>query len=336
MNEEAKNMDKNLNQSMQHVPQYQEDEINLLDLWRVVVRQKIWIIIITIVFTSGACIYALSVTPLYTTGTVLLPPISRDIEMLTKLIPQKIDTMDTPIVDKINENQVFEEFVLNLKNSSLQQEYFNQNKLDDVVVRVSGKNPLTVIIEGKSGNQLAEGLNGFVSYVDEYTSKNIADSFSIKLKNTISDLQQRIDFLRLRAKQMRLDMIAALTEQLEIAERMDIIEPQVDVANLPTYFRGTRALQAEIDIYQARKENDYRPHHIEILLYQADLTKLNKAKIDYSKVHSARVAKIAEQPLKPIKPKINRIVLLWAIIGFTFGIFFAFVKNYIEQQMQDA
>ena len=53
----------------------QEDEISLIDYWRVLVKRKSIIIIfgLTAIATIGAVLYALSLTPVYKAEAIFLP-----------------------------------------------------------------------------------------------------------------------------------------------------------------------------------------------------------------------------------------------------------------------
>lgn len=58
-------------------PPSEDDEINLLDLWRALARYKLMIIVITLLATAAAVTVALMTTPIYR-AEVLLAPVSDD------------------------------------------------------------------------------------------------------------------------------------------------------------------------------------------------------------------------------------------------------------------
>jgi len=82
-----------------------EDEINLVDLWKVLVRRKKELFGVAGVVTLGAVLYALLATPVYRAETVFLPPAASDIEAL-----------NIEGVQQININSVYTMFEQNLSS----------------------------------------------------------------------------------------------------------------------------------------------------------------------------------------------------------------------------
>jgi len=60
----------------------QEDEINLIDLWKVLAKKKMTILGTTVLATIGAVIFALIQPPVYKAESILLPPTKSDIQSL--------------------------------------------------------------------------------------------------------------------------------------------------------------------------------------------------------------------------------------------------------------
>ena len=57
-----------------------EDEINIIDLWGVLVKKKLMILVITISSTMGAIVLALISQNIYKVETILIPPTVKQIE----------------------------------------------------------------------------------------------------------------------------------------------------------------------------------------------------------------------------------------------------------------
>ena len=77
------NPDKQASTPIAYQPQpVYEDEISLIDLWQVLVRQKKIIFGLTAIVTVGAVLYALSLPPVYKAKTSFLPPSESDIQIL--------------------------------------------------------------------------------------------------------------------------------------------------------------------------------------------------------------------------------------------------------------
>ena len=97
-----------------------EDEINLADLWRVLVKRKNTLLGVTAIATIGAVLYALLATPVYRAETVFLPPTASDIQALN------IDG-----VHKIGIKDVYTMFERNLSSRLPRQAVYNQLNLLD-------------------------------------------------------------------------------------------------------------------------------------------------------------------------------------------------------------
>ncbi|MBT5370541.1 MAG: hypothetical protein HOL17_02330, partial [Gammaproteobacteria bacterium] len=89
-----------------------EDEISLLDLWRVLVKQKRVIAGITAIAMVVALFYALSLAPVYQAETHFLPPLAKEIQSLN--------------VQGVSVDAVYSAYQRNLGSSRLQRHYFEQ------------------------------------------------------------------------------------------------------------------------------------------------------------------------------------------------------------------
>ncbi len=63
-----------MNGLMTNDEKIEDDEINLLDYWKVLVKRKLLIAVITGVAVIGSVIYSLTLPKIYTSTTTLLPP----------------------------------------------------------------------------------------------------------------------------------------------------------------------------------------------------------------------------------------------------------------------
>ena len=93
-----------------------DDEINLLDLWRVLVRQWKVICAITGLSVLAAVAYVLLATPVYEAQAVVKPPESKYVEVL-----------NIPDISQISSADIFAKFTGNLKSSPLRQQFVDEN-----------------------------------------------------------------------------------------------------------------------------------------------------------------------------------------------------------------
>ncbi len=324
MNEKNKSYKNNLAPNTQHITPYQENEINLLDLYKIIIRQKKWIIAITVLFTLAATLYSFTTPRVYRTEVILSPPSLKDIEKLN--ITQ---------IYEINESTIFNNFVKNLNKTSLQIEYFRENKLNKFAIKIIGNNPIKVTVDGGIDDSIDDILNGFIAFINNYTINDQVENIKIASKKELYSTQKYLDEYVTRKKVQQRDNIVDLTKQLKIAKKLDIIDPSISVPGLPAYFRGTRALQAEIEI--ARADKDSLRDDALIIELKDKLKELdNMANVDTSQIKTVTIDKFAEPPQQPIKPQIQIIIFFGALAGLMFGIFVGFLKNFIEQHKQNA
>ncbi len=330
-----------------------EDEISLIDIWRVLVKQKLWIFSITIIATIGAIIIALLLPRVYKAEAVILPPHSKDIEAL-----------NITDVNEVTVEDVYQEMIRNLQSRSLRRSYFDDHNLvnslapkkeqgsskdevfkkffnEKIALRFGQKKEsdfITITMEGKDPGLIAECLNGLVTLTNDYTIRNFIQGIEKKLEVLKTDLMNRIEILRNSAKQRRLDRIAVLEEALVIAKQLDFIEREKSATNfgggsaaqLPLYLAGVKELSAEKEMLQKRKNGDAFIPNIRGM--QEKLEGLKQTVLDASLVQAVRIDQYAIPPKKPIKPKRKLIVLFGGIVGLMLGLFFALLKNSIEQQ----
>src|SRR5690554_6559126 len=78
----------------QQSKEFNNDEIDLFELWERFCQQKLLILSIVGLFTSAGVIYSFVATPVYKASAYLLPPLSKDILVL------QINLTNVPFFDK--------------------------------------------------------------------------------------------------------------------------------------------------------------------------------------------------------------------------------------------
>ena len=199
-----------------------------------------------------------------------------------------------------------------------------------------------------------------------------------KLKRAL--LQDELNALRRQLKTQRENRIAQLGEAIQIAEALGIRKPttpsalgqdqrptqgnmvrtEVNNQQIPLYFMGTEALQAERSALSQRKSDDFTEPRIgEILkelqlletnrqiqvlqqrenedLFLTDLAKLREEqsrlrnlKVDFDSLQLVTIDQRAIEPSKPIKPKKTLILALGLVLGGMLGVFIALVRGMLR------
>ena len=345
-------------------PACPDDEINLVDIWKILCKGKKVIIGSVIASMLVALVVVLLLPKIYRAKTVLLPPQLSDVVALS--IPG-IYTADSQIV--------YQGFLINLHSHGLRYQYFKNfllsdfqgkqqnDKVDDyeifiksfdkllkIISKPQGKaqknNFTTVTLDGKNYDRLADWLGKYIVLVDQHTVKKLVSDIQSQLKLRAEEIREQIATLRSVASRERQDRIARLKEAYIIAKLLQIEKPtgSTFVAGdkkktpetrktglifgsneVPLYFRGYLALQGELEQLQNRKNDD--SFIVGLRELQGKLSFLEKKKIDSKTVHAVQVDQRARTDGKPVKPKSTLIMLLGVVFGVIIGILAALIRN---------
>ena len=146
------------------------------------------------------------------------------------------------------------------------------------------------------------------------------------------------------AKVRRLDRVVVIEEAANTAFSLGI-KDMVNTTNVvqynqlsitttstPLYYRGFRALNAEINILKNRKSDD--PFIIGLRDLQEILALLSSIKIEAEGMHAVTVDQAAYPPKNRIKPNRRLIVSLGTVVGLFLGIFLVFFVSFVQKQKE--
>lgn len=206
---------------------------------------------------------------------------------------------------------------------------------------------ITIQLNGKSEAAVVALLNNYVSFVDDYTVKTIGDTIGSKVASNKKVIESQIDSLRTMERLRRLDKIAVLSESLVIAERIGLSDQisvplmsmqdstvnnqnvKINIDVRPLYLRGVKVLQAELDVLQARKNDE--PFIPQLRFLQKRLLFLSSIDGIGEGVHAVSINQAAIETNKPIKPKRKIIVLLGSFLGGVTALFSAFIRDWLKK-----
>jgi chain length determinant protein (polysaccharide antigen chain regulator) len=345
-----------------HHQHYQDDEIDLIDIWRLLVKRWHWIAAITLTCTALAVAYALLAPRVYRAEASILPPRLSDVEQLN--IPQ---------FNGVSEKDVYGEALKNLRSVSVRRHFFDEHALLESLKGQIGENAgaqkvfarafhqrltvaqgkkersdfVMVSLEGGDPELITSLLNSFLTMVNGYSVDIFLKDLYTNLGSKKEAIENNIIALRQVARDRRLDRIAELQEALYVATRLGIerradvlpsstsqarntpgYEIIVNTVDTPLYLRGVRELQAEIDMLQKRQIDD--PFIPSLRAMQEELSRLNQIQVNPDTVKAFRLDQPAVVPGGPIKPKDNLVVALGFVLGLMLGVFAAFMANFIE------
>ncbi len=192
-----------------------------------------------------------------------------------------------------------------------------------------------------------------------------------------AQLQDELKALRAQLKNMRFDRVAQLNEAIEIAKSLGIRRPatpssfgggdqagsanvmrtEINNQQVPLYFMGVEALEAERAALMRRKSDDFVESRIaqiakELQLLEAnrqieviklrqnddlflsgvepiraEAARLRNLNLDMSRLKLVAIDRQALDPLKPIKPKKALIVVLGIMLGLVLGVLVAVLRH---------
>ena len=144
------------------------------------------------------------------------------------------------------------------------------------------------------------------------------------------------------AKQRREDTITQFEEAALIAQKLGVMDRvdstnivqnnqlNITTSNIPLYFRGYRALNAEIAFLNNRISDD--PFIKGLRDLQEQLALLRSIKFDQEKMSAVYIDQEAYPSKSPIKPNRRLIVSLSTVVGLFSGIFLAFFIEFVQDQ----
>ena len=106
----------------------------------------------------------------------------------------------------------------------------------------------------------------------------------------------------------------------------------ISKSSTPLYYRGYRALNAEINILKNRKSDD--PFISGLRDLQEKLALLTSIKIETEGQHAVTVDQAAYPPKNRIKPNRRLIVSLSTLVGLFLGIFLVFFVSFVQKQKE--
>ena len=253
--------------------QFEDDTIDLYELWITLWNRKWLIIAVTVVAALGSIVYALQLQHIYKAEALLLPPKAKDLRSMN-FFSLSIERNNNPLVSVKNEHNsasVFKQFKQNLNSRTLHKKFIQENGLMELLVpdrtaetrdediykgfaeliKIVEENGLTSLsIELHDAEIATQWVNDLIEFVDKETITMLVEDLRNSIANQIRDIEYTIASKRQMAKQRREDKILRYKEasiiamQLDIADRIDTTNVvqnnrlNITTTNFPLYYKG--------------------------------------------------------------------------------------------------
>ncbi len=351
---------------------FDDDTIDLYAIWITIWKNKVIIILLTIVAASCSILYALQKEPIYKAETLLLQPKAKNIQSLNVIgILKSLDFEKTigliKISDKITSDDVFTRFKQNLKSRTVHKKFIKEQGLMEILnpsrntqtsdleifrsfaglINIEDLNEITSFsIELNDGELASQLVNKLTEFVDKETIHQFVQDKENAIENQIREIEYNIRSKRLMAEKRRQDQIIRYIENAQIAKELGMIDRvvatsmiqttqmNVDIttATTPLYYLGYEALMTKINVLRKRKSDD--PFISGLRDLQEQLAMLRTIKFNREKMRAVHVDQAAYIPKNHISPNRRLIVSFGTLIGFFSGLFLAFLIEFVKIQRE--
>ena len=156
----------NIQYGVPYPQQFEDDTIDLYELWITLWNKKWLVIAVTVIATLGSVVYALQQPSIYKAEALLLPPSAKDIQSLNvPSVFREVQTGSKTINVSPLVGDVFNKFKINLNSRILQKKFIEKYDLLDILA--PNRTPETrdiEILEDFSKMIKIEDKGGFFSF----------------------------------------------------------------------------------------------------------------------------------------------------------------------------
>lgn len=338
------------------------DEIDLVEVFKSLWSQKLLIALVTLIITGLAAGYAFLSTPVYESKSSILPPRSADVAGFN------LGRSEAGLAE-FTAASVYSLFIQYLRSEGLRRDFFEQvylpaeagsqnaqakeqqwerfNKKLSVNTPDEKKNPgrFEVAVQSSDSSRAAEWVSLYSDLAAKKTLKDIADTVATEVSTRSKSTLGHISVLRESARKLREDRIARLSEALKVADKVGLQAPQVKASRTSSdgeleqfldgnliYMRGAKAIRAELEVLQNRK-ND-APFILGLRELENQLDFLAKVSVSPEGVAVFTLDSAAEVAETPIKPKKALIIGLGFVLGGMLGVFIALMRGMLAKRRE--
>jgi LPS O-antigen subunit length determinant protein (WzzB/FepE family) len=358
-----------------------EDEISLMDLLETLLRKRVHVIMVVFIFTLSSIFYAQSITPTYRATIGFLPPsnisLTTYFDLKTYLYTLKTVPKNAYGKPKEEETQrekqqfLFLHFLNTIRSQQFQEKVviagnflqrlaenepdanMKKVRLDEIsqfirinlvgtLDKTSIFNTTTYLeITGTKPEVMSGFLNSLGDAAIKETAKNIKESLQQEIDFQTNLYSAKLELLDSQIKADRLKKVHYLSEHLEIAKNLGILENNLGAmpfSPLSTsfsedqwplwYIYGQRALEQKIAMINSPSYLDQdMPKARELTLKIKALSKIDLSKKNFKPAIISQPSVVSDELISQDKVKI---IVIGAAIGLIAGIVLAFLSNVLD------
>ena len=193
-----------------------DDEIDLFELAENLWKQKLLIVLVTLVVTAAGAGYALLATPVYQATAYLLPPSGKDTAELRQLdLVAQEDDRPTIAIEPVPPQQVYEAFLRTLGANATRKALFTQPDIRDHFIGENGDElrgwkhfneaisvnlpkkgvpiSVSVSINADTPEKAADWANRYVAIAIERSRNQLAEDLREEIQSRIEQLELDIN-----------------------------------------------------------------------------------------------------------------------------------------------
>ncbi|MNZ25527.1 Lipopolysaccharide biosynthesis protein WzzE [compost metagenome] len=339
---------------------YDDDEIDLRELFAGLWAERLLILLVTLVIGGGAAAYAFLATPVYEAKSSLLPP------RLSDIAGYNIGRTEAELVE-FKVADVYSVFTRNLISEAARRSFFRdiylpslsetqRAKAEDALWKrfnekvLSVKAPdvetrpdhLDVQVEHENPQLATEWVNLFVQRAAARSRDDMQKNVLSEIDTRVQSIERQIEVLRNTAMKRREDRVAQLREAQAVAEAVGQEQPLITTLSASNageltsaqegsllYMRGAKAIRAELKVLESRQSDD--PFISELRGLQDRLEFLQGIDVKPDNVAVFTLDSAAEVPETPIRPKKALILAVGVVLGGMLGVFIALARRLMRK-----
>ena len=340
--------------SQEQLHRVHDDEIDLFDLIFTVMRYKWFLLISCLAGLLLGGLYAILVIPTYTYSVTTAPPEVADIigsqvsffdaSSSSDVYRQFVTLASAPAFqwNYFTREALYEQFNNNHPDSKLSNvEVFNTWFLENLTLDSDDSERLSITFVSTSPDQSKQIVDRYIDYAQQITlDKMLANIEAVRAKK-LTELDQLIDNTTLAYEAKVEDQKARLKEALFIARKLDLKRPQqveavnrgeaaiaINTSSTPLYFRGSIALQAELDNLNERKNHE--AHIAGLRKLQEQRYNLESEALQTSRLAAMQTVSDGNLPYETANQSWAFFLAIGGLIGLLGGIIIMILREVIQ------